>query len=518
MMNLAAALQYWVIVALWTVVLGTVAFMYARNQKHYGTRLLLIVILIDTVRNVVENIYFGVYWGGQFGLFSSAIISPLNNSTYVLFVKSLSIVAGALVLGVLLLRWLPASMREHDEANARMTAADKQTALLTSALDSASAPVLVIDAQDDARPVVFANAAYLQRYGKTPAQVLGKPVDIGATIKDDPKTTAALAMAIADARAHRVVVQLRHPVDGHVTTNEITLRPIVDDDGRTVLLTALCNDITALQTGANDNGQHTTTQHERMVGQMAGAIAHDFNNLLTVMLGSLAAARDTLSPRSHEGRAVTAGLAAAERSSRLARRLLNYSANRTPQSEVVDINRIIENLHMLLTRAVAANVSVVILPTPERVACDVDVGALEDALMNLVINAGHAMPQGGKVSIVTSLEPSQPAHSQNATQEGAANPSTGSVAIKVTDTGCGMSPEVQARAFDRFFTTKERGQGSGLGLSLVREFAEQAGGSVELDSTVGVGTAVTIRLPLVGGRTRTGPQSSDGRTDFVAAE
>jgi PAS domain S-box-containing protein len=503
-MNLAAALLYWVIVALWTVVLGTVGVMYARNHKTFGTaKLLVLVILIDTLRNIVENVYFGVYWSGQFGLFSSEIISPLNNSTYVMMVKLFNLVVGCMVLGLLLLRWVPAMLRERAQTKAELAAADQYTALLTSVLDSASAPVLVIDAHTRERPVVFANAAYLQRYGKSKEQVLGKPVDLAATFKDDAKGAAAMAVAITEARAYKTVVHLHHPLDGHVTTNEITLQPIHDEHGNVVLLTAMCTDVTALHANANDNAdaQSNTSQRERMMGQMAGAIAHDFNNLLTVMLGSLAAARDTLSPRSQEARAVNVGLAAAERSSRLARRLLNYSVNRPTTTEVVDVNRVIESLHLLLTRAVAGDVSVLLLPTPERVVVDVDVGSLEDALMNLVINAGHAMPKGGKVTIMTAVEASETASH---------------VLIHVVDTGCGMPPNIQARAFERFFTTKERGQGSGLGLSLVREFAEGAGGSVALQSQVGTGTTITLRLPLV--RDATAGPLRGNASSGVAAE
>ncbi|MBL8643418.1 MAG: PAS domain-containing protein [Rhodospirillaceae bacterium] len=480
MMNLAAALLYWVIVGLWLAVLVAIGISYKRSPRQFGSaRLLLLVILIDTVRNIAENIYFGVYWGGQFGLFSTEIISPLNNSTYVLLIKLLNVLAGVLVLAVLL-RLLPMAVRERVAVEARADASDQQAAMLALALDGAASPILVMDAQNPERPVVFANAAYLQRYGKSKAEVIGAPVDLAATFKDEPKAMAEMATAIQEARAHKVVVQLTHP-GGHVTTNEITLQPILDDAGRPVLLTALCNDVTGLQGTANDNAH----QREHMVTQMAGAIAHDFNNLLTVMLGSLATARSTLAPSSTEGRAVNLGLAAAERSSRLAKRLLSYSVGNAAEREVADVNAVIENIHLLLTRAVAGSVQVTLNLTSERAVCDVDVGGLEDALMNLVINAGHAMPQGGTVRISTTVE-----------RSAAAGPA---VAVRVTDTGTGMTPEVRARAFERFYTTKGRGRGSGLGLSLVRDFVEQAGGSIELDSTPGVGTTVTFRLPLVSG-------------------
>jgi PAS domain S-box-containing protein len=485
MLDLAAALMYWVIVAIWLVVLGTVAVTYLRNPKSLGAaRLLLVVILIDTLRNIIENVYFGIYWGGQFGLFSAAVTSPLDNAAYVIAVKMLNVVVGCLVLGVLLLRWLPERIKERAETNARLAEADKESTVLASALDGASSPILVLDAVDPRRPVVFANAAYLHRYGKTKAEVLGHPVNVAHHV-DDPQAAAALALAIAQGHPHKAVVELREP-EGHITTHEITLQPIFDNAGRTVLLTALCTDITALRATANDNAADPRSARERLVGQMAGAIAHDFNNLVTVMLGSLAAARNTLPPRSTESQAVTLGLAAAERSSRLARRLISYSRNIHTPSEAVDVNQTIENLSLLLTRAVASNVRVLLSLSHERAVCDMDVGGFEDALMNLVINASHALPNGGAITISTAIE-----------RMGEDPAAAAMVVVRVADNGVGMTADIQARAFERFFTTKERGQGSGLGLSLVRDFAEQTGGTVDLTSTLGVGTTVTLRLPLL---------------------
>lgn len=482
-MNLAAALLYWVIVALWLVVLVTVVVYYARNPRTFGTtRLLLTVIIIDTFRNVVENVYFGVYWGGQFGLFPNEIISPLNNSTYVMGIKMLSVVAAALVLGLLLRRWLPESMRERAEIELRMKSADVQSTVLASALDSASMPIIVIDAQHASRPVVYANAAYLTRYNKTADDVIGRPVDLSATIKNNAEALLEMGSAINEARAAKVVVQLQQP-GGQVTTNEIALQPIADAEGRVVLLTAICNDITATRAQGNANANDNTTGNsgrDSMVGQMAGTIAHDFNNLLTVMLGTLASAREALPPQSPEGMAVNISMAAAERSSRLARRLLSYSQNRASQPELVNVNSSIDALVELLSRAVARNVSVILDLTSQRVVCDVDVGRLEDALMNLCINASDAMPNGGVIRISTMVEPGPKPN----------------VLIAVVDNGTGMTPDVQARAFERHFTTK-LSKGTGIGLASVQDFAREAGGTVEIVSSPGQGTTIMLRLPLV---------------------
>src|SRR5689334_24268125 len=121
-MNLVAALLYWIAVAVWLTVLATVVINYLRNPQGFGSaRLLLIVVVIDTLRNLVENIYFGSYWGGQFGLFDPDVVGFLGNPTLMMIPKALNIVAGSVVLGLLILRWLPESIRERAAAEQRLS-------------------------------------------------------------------------------------------------------------------------------------------------------------------------------------------------------------------------------------------------------------------------------------------------------------------------------------------------------------------------------------------------------------
>src|SRR5882757_8355320 len=122
-MSLAAALIYWVIIALWLAVLITVCVAFARNPRTFGAiRLLLSVIVIDTLRNIVENLYFGLYFGGQYGLFPASIVGVLGNPNYLILPKVMNVVAACAVLGLLLLRWLPLASKERADADADMDA------------------------------------------------------------------------------------------------------------------------------------------------------------------------------------------------------------------------------------------------------------------------------------------------------------------------------------------------------------------------------------------------------------
>src|SRR5256885_9837440 len=136
-MNLAAALIYWVIIALWLAVLGAVCVAYVRDPRAFGaTRLLLAVLAIDTVRNIVENLYFGVYFGAQYGLFPGAIVGVLGNPNFLIIPKLINVAAACVVLGLLLMRWLPAALQEranaYDDIHQKSKADRKSTRLNSS--------------------------------------------------------------------------------------------------------------------------------------------------------------------------------------------------------------------------------------------------------------------------------------------------------------------------------------------------------------------------------------------------
>jgi len=233
------------------------------------------------------------------------------------------------------------------------------------------------------------------------------------------------------------------------------------------------------------------------VGQLTGGLAHDFNNLLAGISGSL----ELIRIRTAQGRAaeveryVEAGLEATNRAASLTHRLLAFSRRQTLDPRPTDVNRLIGGMKELFSRTLGPSVQIEITLAGKLGLALCDPHQLESALLNLVINARDAMPDGGHLVIETTnaVLPDRPGTS---TDEHPTNlPPKDYVALSVTDTGTGMTLAVLAHAFDPFFTTKPIGLGTGLGLSMVYGFAQQSGGHVHLRSEEGQGLTATIYLP-----------------------
>lgn len=234
------------------------------------------------------------------------------------------------------------------------------------------------------------------------------------------------------------------------------------------------------------------SQKMEAVGQLTGGLAHDFNNLLTGIIGSL----ELLQIRLGQGRIkdidryVTAAQGAAKRAAALTHRLLAFSRRQTLDPKPTDLNRLVMGMEELVRRTVGPEIAVEVVTAGGMWATLIDASQLENALLNLCINARDAMPGGGRLTIETANRWLD----EHAAAERDLSPGQ-YVSLCVTDTGVGMTPEVIARAFDPFFTTKPIGQGTGLGLSMVYGFVRQSGGQVRIYSEVGQGTTMCLYLP-----------------------
>jgi nitrogen-specific signal transduction histidine kinase/CheY-like chemotaxis protein len=230
-------------------------------------------------------------------------------------------------------------------------------------------------------------------------------------------------------------------------------------------------------------------QRIEAVGQLTGGIAHDFNNLLTVLISNIELIRKTamLDPASADR--LEAMRAAAERGAVLTGGLLAFARRQPLSPRAVDLNAAIDGMQGLLHSALSPRMRIETRPAPALWPAMVDPNQFELVILNLVINARDAMPEGGVVTI-------NAANTRRGPPLSAEEPVEGDyVVVTVRDTGIGMAPEVQARAFEPFFTTKAPGAGSGLGLSQVFGTARQSGGGVHIDSAPGKGTAVSVFLP-----------------------
>jgi signal transduction histidine kinase len=224
-------------------------------------------------------------------------------------------------------------------------------------------------------------------------------------------------------------------------------------------------------------------QKMEAVGQLTGGIAHDFNNMLAVIVGSLDIARRQLhvDPAKSE-RFMANAMDGAQRGAQLTSRLLAFSRQQPLDPRPLDANKLVRETMELLRRSLGENIRLETVLVDDLWRTFADAPQLENTLVNLCVNSRDAMPDGGSLTLRTAN-----VHLDD--------PSGDYVAIIVCDTGCGMSPEVLARAFDPFYTTKAPGQGTGLGLSQVYGFVRQSGGQVNIESQPGAGTTVVIHLP-----------------------
>ncbi|MGE0665658.1 MAG: PAS domain S-box protein [Sphingomonadales bacterium] len=231
-------------------------------------------------------------------------------------------------------------------------------------------------------------------------------------------------------------------------------------------------------------------QKMETVGQLVGGVAHDFNNLLMAMQLNLELANMLVADRPEASDSITVALNAVGRGAELTRRLLAFSRQQPLEPQVIDANELVGSMMKLLHRLLQENIEARTVLDPKVWPIEVDPGQLEAALLNLVVNARDAMPDGGRLGIETAnvmLDPGDGDHQDDVTPGE-------HVRITVSDSGIGMTAEVLARAFDPFFTTKEVGKGSGLGLSMVYGFVKQSGGHVAIDSRPGEGTRVMLHF------------------------
>ncbi|WP_200945953.1 PAS domain S-box protein [Methylobacterium sp. Leaf466] len=233
-------------------------------------------------------------------------------------------------------------------------------------------------------------------------------------------------------------------------------------------------------------------QKMEAVGQLTGGLAHDFNNLLAGISGAL----ELMQSRMSQGRFgdldryMTVAQGAARRAAALTHRLLAFSRRQTLSPKPTNVNQLIGGMEELVRRTIGPQVTLELVGAPGLWPALVDPGQLENALLNLCINARDAMPDGGRITIETANRClDRPAASDHDIPEGQY------LSLCVTDTGTGMPPDVIARVFEPFFTTKPIGEGTGLGLSMIHGFAQQSGGQVRISSEVGRGTTVCLYMP-----------------------
>ncbi|HEU4748483.1 MAG TPA: PAS domain S-box protein [Gemmatimonadaceae bacterium] len=287
--------------------------------------------------------------------------------------------------------------------------------------------------------------------------------------------------------------------DGAVIWGRDTTRAGRDASGEVVLYEGVLKDITdRVETERRlqaSEAQLRQALKMEAVGQLAGGIAHDFNNLLTVIMSYGSMLVDRIPPGDSNREDVQEIMAAADRAAGLTRQLLAFSRKQVMQPRVMSINTVVVNLESMLSRLIGEDIELQTSLDPGVATINADPGQLEQVLMNLVVNARDAMPGGGRLTISTSN--SRLCAESAAGALGAADGEY--VVLAVSDTGIGMTRDVQQRLFDPFFTTKEQGRGTGLGLSTVYGIVKQSGGEICVYSEPGLGTAFKVYFPRFAG-------------------
>jgi PAS domain S-box-containing protein len=285
---------------------------------------------------------------------------------------------------------------------------------------------------------------------------------------------------------------------------------IRDDSGAAVRMVGSMMDVTE-QRRLDDRLRQA--QKLEAVGLLTGGIAHDFNNLLTVILGGSEVLAEEIADEELRSLAEMT-ITAARRGAELTNRLLAFARRQPLAPRRVDLGELAQGLEGLLRRTLSEAIEIRVTTRARLWPTEIDPGQLENAVLNLAINARDAMPAGGRLTIETANAVLDEAYAATAPDAAPGE----YVMVAVSDTGTGMAPETLARVFEPFFTTKEAGRGSGLGLSMVYGFARQSGGHVRIYSELGQGTTVRMYFPRAADRTAAAPEDAQAAPAAGGAE
>ncbi|MDJ0893668.1 MAG: PAS domain S-box protein [Alphaproteobacteria bacterium] len=361
-----------------------------------------------------------------------------------------------------------------------LKANEQQLRLITD-----SVPVMIAYLDTDHR-YRFVNRVAETWFARSKDEILGQHVeDVMAEAIIGADLTALLDEA-SKGKAVTYDATVDFP-DGVTREVAASFVPHIGESGELRGFFELAQDVSTLKETEKRLAQ---AQKSEAVGQLTGGIAHDFNNILGIILGNLDVLQDHVTESSPGRKLLTAAINASTRAADQVQRLLAFARQQPLKPRPTDTTRLMSDLSQLLGRTLAASIDFKIVLPNEPLCAMVDPGQLENAIINLSVNARDAMPDGGSLT----LEAARVHIDQLASAQEDISPGD-YVRIAVSDTGCGMPESVAARAFDPFFTTKEIGKGSGLGLSMVYGFVKQSGGHVKIYSEEGAGTTIKLYLP-----------------------
>ena len=363
---------------------------------------------------------------------------------------------------------------EHDQARLAAIVEYSDDAIVSMSLDG-----VVISWNDGAE----------RQYGYTDEEMIGRPICV-LFPPDHYQEYLQIMKKVRQGEAISSYDTVRKRKDGTLINMSVSISPIETRAGEAVGASKVARDISKVK---KLEEQFRQAQKLEAMGRLAVGVAHDFNNLITVISGYSAVLLDTLPP-GFPARDLLAEIKnAGERAASLTRQLLIFSRKQVLEMRVVELNSLIAKSENMLKRLVGEDVDMVTVLDPTLGRINTDPGQMEQVLMNLVINARDAMPQGGKLTIETANAVLDQTYGSSHAQ---VNPGP-YVMLAVSDTGSGMDDQTKARIFEPFFSTKAEGKGTGLGLAMIYGFVKQSGGHVFVYSEPGLGSTFKIYLPEV---------------------
>jgi two-component system, cell cycle sensor histidine kinase and response regulator CckA len=372
----------------------------------------------------------------------------------------------------------------HDITERRRAEAERER--LTTAIDQVREMIVITDPEGT---IQYVNPAFESVTGYSRQEAMGQNLRMLKSGKQDHTFYQNLWNTIASGKTWEGRMVNRRK-DGKLFTEEASISPVVDTSGRILNYVAVKRDITE-KLGLEE--QFNQAQKMESIGRLTGGVAHDFNNLLTTIIGNADLLGSELDKESPLYEYMADISDAAKRAANLTRQLLAFSRKQILQPEVVDLNEAVSDMKNMLRRVLREDIELTTVLAPELGKVLADIGQIEQVIMNLVVNACDAMPEGGRLTIETAdVELDE----RYARTHWAVTPGP-HVMMAVSDTGCGMSSEILDQLFEPFFTTKEKGKGTGLGLPTVYGIVKQSQGDIRVYSEPGKGTSFKIYLPRV---------------------
>ncbi len=314
-----------------------------------------------------------------------------------------------------------------------------------------------------------------------------------------------LVMAFADGGVHRAERHVKTPE--RELWVEITASPLLGPDGAVIAGLEIVQDISERRLAEEKERQMAEqlrhSQKMEAIGRLAGGVAHDFNNLLTSILGYCELALAEIPPDHRLAENLKVIRSAGNKAASLTRQLLAYSRRQVMAFVPLDVNRVVKSMLDIMRRTLGEDIGIRTSLAPDLPLIEGDQSQIEQVIMNLAVNSRDAMERGGEILIETGVREFDEAYME---RHPAARPGR-YVMLAVSDTGCGMSPDIQERIFDPFYTTKEQGRGTGLGLATVYGIVKQHRGYIWVYSEVGRGTTFRVYVPVSGGVEKGEPEA-----------